>query len=101
MNARSVRGFTLIEMMVALAIVALGAGLATVAFGVLLDRPQDSSWSQVGRLRAAQRSAVFDARPVLAYPDSDQTDTTVLFLPDGRAVGSGVDPLTGRVDVRP
>jgi len=88
-------GFTLVELIVAIAVLGLTAGVATVAFGNLMRRPPETStWD--ARRREARRTAVETARPVILRPDS-ALGSPVLFLPDGRALGEGLDPLTGRV----
>jgi prepilin-type N-terminal cleavage/methylation domain-containing protein len=86
------RGVTLIELVVALAIVALTASLAAAAF-----RDDTRAPSRGGRIEAARQRALEERRPVSFSPDSGRTE--MLALPDGRVLGdgaAGVDPLTGR-----
>lgn len=77
-------GVTLIELLVVLVLLGLiftVSGLALASLGA----PRESA--RVRELAAARAQAIRSGRPVLAAP--------VLFLPDGRALGPGVDPLTG------
>lgn len=82
------RGFTLLELMVALAVLGLLSGVSALAFG-RLRRPDSADPPQ--QMAAAQRKAVRSGRRVVLTLGRD----TVSFLPDGRAVGRGADPLTG------
>ena len=84
-------GLTLVEMIVALAIIGLIAGVSGLALGGL--RPPRES-GVIRELRRARAEAIRTGRRVRAE-SGDSTLTTVLFLPDGRAIGPGVDPLTG------
>jgi prepilin-type N-terminal cleavage/methylation domain-containing protein len=94
---RNPRGSTLIELVVALAIVALSASLATVAF-----RREAAGRTRAERIEAARQQALEMRRPVGFSPDSGAT--RMLALPDGRVLGdsgaSAVDPLTGRPRAR-
>lgn len=88
------RGVTLIELLVVLVLVGLLTTLATFA----MRRGPDMALSDgagTARLRA-----VTEGRPVAMHVVTDSGDTIALrrvrYLPDGRAVGSGVEPLTGR-----
>ena len=86
-------GFTLVEMMVALAIVALSASLAALAFR---DRGEARA-DRAAAVAAARERAIERRRAVDFSPDSGRTELRA--LPDGRVLGdsaSGVDPLTGR-----
>jgi prepilin-type N-terminal cleavage/methylation domain-containing protein len=94
----SPRGFTLVEMIVAIAVMALSGAVATVAFRGLL-RPHSEGLGWEAQRRQSRRMAVQEGIVLLTYPDS-APDEPVLFLPDGRVIGDGVDPLTGR-QVRP
>jgi len=61
----------------------------------------------VHMLRDARAKAIRTGKPVVVVLDSPTADSsdcrftrppvhsTALFLPDGRAIGPGVDPLTG------
>ena len=79
------RGFTLVELIVVIAIIALMAAISGVAIAGL-KLPRESA--QIAALRRARTAAITSGVPVRATP-------RVLFLPDGRALGPGVDPLTG------
>jgi len=83
-------GFTLVEMIVVVALLGLIAGMSGLAF-VGLRSPRDSE--RVRDLRRARAEAIQTGRPVVT--ESNGAPRTVLFLPDGRAVGLGADPLTG------
>lgn len=85
------RGVTLIEMVVALLVLGLLTALAGTAVGGL-RRPPADSW-QV-EVNGARDSAIRTGRPVRF---DDGTGYRALLLPDGRAVGAGLDPLTGEV----
>lgn len=84
-------GVTLIELLVVLVLlgVLLGvSGLAVGSFGA----PRDSARVRV--LAAARAQAIRSGVAVSVRFDS----AFVRFWPDGRAVGPGVDPLTGAPD---
>jgi prepilin-type N-terminal cleavage/methylation domain-containing protein len=77
---------TLLELVVALAILGLILGVSGLALASL--RPPAAS--EVTRVRQQARAeAIRTGTAVRA--------DSVLFLPDGRALGPGVDPLTGAV----
>jgi len=78
------RGVTLLELVVTLALLALILGVSGLALASL--RPTSRAEAE-GRLRPARADAIRGGAAVRAE--------SVLFLPDGRAVGEGVDPLTG------
>lgn len=82
------RGFTILELMVALTVLGLLSGVSALAFRSL-RRPNGSD--PIQRMATAQREAVRSGHSVGISLGRD----TVLFLPDGRAVGRGADPLTG------
>jgi prepilin-type N-terminal cleavage/methylation domain-containing protein len=89
---RGRNGSTLIELVVALAIVALTASLAAMAFRDPARVP-----TRAGRIESARQEALAARRPVPFSPDSGGTQ--MLALPDGRVLGdsaAGIDPLTGR-----
>jgi len=86
------RGFTLVEVIVVVAILGLIAGMSGLAF-VSLRSPRASE--RVRDLWRARAAAIQTGRPVIAGDNRVPRTAHVLFLPDGRAIGSGADPLTG------
>jgi prepilin-type N-terminal cleavage/methylation domain-containing protein len=89
-RARS-RGVTLVEMLVVLLVFGLLGGMSVLAVG-RLQSPVESE--HVATWRRARAAAIRSGQPVAVTGDSG---TVVRFLPDGRALGAGVDPLTGEV----
>jgi len=85
-------GFTLLEVIVVVAILGLIVGMTGLAF-VSLRLPRQSE--PVQELRRARAAAVRSGRPILSGANDAPRATRVLFLPDGRAIGAGADPLTG------
>ena len=96
------RGVTLVELLVAMTILAVTLGVTGLALAGL-RLPRDTA-----AVRAAQHAhaeAIRTGRAGPWTPDSSPARhlvsgparPTALFLPDGRAVGRGVDPLTGDV----
>ncbi|HMJ57689.1 MAG TPA: prepilin-type N-terminal cleavage/methylation domain-containing protein [Gemmatimonadales bacterium] len=83
---RSVRspGVTLVELLVVLALLGLVLGVSGLAIASLRE-PRESD--EVLALRQARAEAIKSGAP--------RTSHGVLFLPDGRAMGPGVDGLTG------
>lgn len=80
------RGVTLLELMVALALLGLILGVTSLSLASLEPaRPSDA----IRARESAHTEAIRTGSPV--HSDS------VLFLPDGRAIGTNVDPLTGAV----
>ncbi len=79
------------EMMVALVVLGLLTGLAAATVGTLRPAVEDERKASVVRARA---TAIRTGRPVLVGSD---TGYRALLLPDGRAIGAGLDPLTGEV----
>jgi hypothetical protein len=75
---------TLVEMLITLALLGFLFGVSTVAV-VSLRPPQEMA--AVIEMRKARVEAIQTGIPRTAHG--------VLFLPDGRTVGPGVDPLTG------
>jgi prepilin-type N-terminal cleavage/methylation domain-containing protein len=81
-------GFTLVELLVAITILAITGSIAAIGIGRATRRPTDTV---AATLLAARRTAILGGRRVSVR------DTTglVLFLPDGRVLGAGFDVLTG------
>ncbi|HEV8356905.1 MAG TPA: prepilin-type N-terminal cleavage/methylation domain-containing protein [Gemmatimonadales bacterium] len=80
------RGFTLLELAVVLLILALMAGISTIAIASLRTETTPRTTAALERAREA---ALRGGAPV-------QVDTpAVVFLPDGRALGASLDPWTG------
>lgn len=96
------RGVTLLELLVVLVLLGVMfsvSGLALASLGT----PKSSARVRV--LEGARAQAIRSGVPVLVSADSlpashfplppSPFPSPVLFLPDGRALGPGVDPLTG------
>ena len=84
-------GFTLLEVIVVLAVMGLALGISGLALATL-KAPRESE--RIRELREARAEAIHTGRPVRAVFDHSPLPAP-LFLPDGRAIGPGVDPLTG------
>ncbi len=85
------------ELIVVVAIVGLVFTVTGLAFSTLRT-PRDADW--VRELRRAREAAIRSGTPVRArgpLPTSTALYRPLppLFLPDGRAIGPGADPLTG------
>lgn len=91
-------GYTLVEVIVVLALIGLVVGIGGLALASLRV-PRESE--SVRALREARTKAIQTGQPVSLVdpnPDTGSNRTsraTHLFLPDGRAIGLGLDPLTG------
>jgi hypothetical protein len=86
----------LIELLVVLVLLGLIFSVSGVALASL-GSPKESA--QIRVLQAARAEAIRSGVPVLVRLDtlpSSLFPLPLLFLPDGRALGPGVDPLTGR-----
>lgn len=83
------RGATLVELMVVLLLLGLVTGVTTVAIGSLKSRTAPEPAKALSQARAA---AIRSGKAVTVKHDSG---AVIRFLPDGRAIGRGVDPLTG------
>ena len=86
--ARS-RGVTLVELLVVLALLGLVLGMSGLALASLRE-PRESA--HLREMRRARAEAIRSGEAVRA--------DSVLFLPDGRAVGPNVDLLTGAPNAR-
>jgi prepilin-type N-terminal cleavage/methylation domain-containing protein len=85
-------GVTLVELLVVIAILGLIVGVSGVAFASL-RAPRTSE--RIRAARAARAQAIREGRPVAFAFAGPSLRPSALFLPDGRAIGSGADPLTG------
>jgi len=81
---RGAWGVTLVELLVVLAVLGVILGVSGLALGAL-KAPRESQLML--ELREARASAIRSGVP--------RTTHHARFLPDGRAIGPGVDPLTG------
>jgi prepilin-type N-terminal cleavage/methylation domain-containing protein len=80
---------TLLELLVVLAVLGLVLGVSGLGLASLREPGESAALTEIRRARAeAIRSGV----PVRSG--------SVLFLPDGRAIGPTVDPLTGESSAR-
>jgi prepilin-type N-terminal cleavage/methylation domain-containing protein len=85
-------GVTLVELLVVIAILGVIAGVSGVAF-TSLHAPHASE--RIRAMRAARAQAIRQGKAV-AFPfGGPRVRPSALFLPDGRAIGTGIDPLTG------
>lgn len=87
-------GFTLLEVVVGIVIVGTLTTVAVLGTRALDRRPTDQAWPR--SLWRARAESLRTGRPVTVVADTDSAAVTVVFLPDGRAIGPGLDPLTGR-----
>jgi prepilin-type N-terminal cleavage/methylation domain-containing protein len=84
------RGVTLVELMVAIAVLGFVLGLSGIALASLR---QPSDTQTITAIDRARTQAILSGHRVSLRSLSDRV--YVLFLPDGRVVGAGVDQLTG------
>lgn len=88
------RGVTLVELLVVLLLLSVLAGVSALAAGRAWGRASEAS-SYARRLDSARAVAIRSGLPVRLDRDSGGP---LRFLPDGRAVGPDVNPLTGGSD---
>jgi len=86
---RRAPGVTLLELLVVLTILGMVLGVSGLALSTL-QSPRESA--QVMDLKQARMQAIQSGVPRTAHG--------VRFLPDGRAMGPHVDPLTGIPDAK-
>ncbi len=86
---RGAWGVTLVEVLVVLAILGIVLGVTGLALGSL-ETPRESQFAL--DLRKARTDAIQSGAPRTAHG--------VRFLPDGRAIGPNVNPLTGLPDAK-
>lgn len=82
-------GFTLVELLVVLAILGVIAGVTGLTLSSL-ERPRESELTI--DLKRARADAIRSGAARTAHG--------VRFLPDGRAIGPHVDPLSGEPDAK-
>ena len=87
-------GFTLVELLVALVILSVSCAIASASLASFLSASPASA-HELSVLSRAHRAAVDEGAAAVVTTDSTDGAERVLFLPDGSAVGPGVDPLTG------
>jgi prepilin-type N-terminal cleavage/methylation domain-containing protein len=78
------RGLTLVELLVVLALLGLILGMSGLSLASLLEPAEARDTRELRRARA---EAIQSGVPTVG--------DSVLFLPDGRAIGGNVDYLTG------
>ena len=81
-------GITLVELLVVLVLLGLLTTLGAVSVMSLRPPPQAA---RLDSLRAARAESIRTGVPVMRTFDS----VPIRFLPDGRALGGPLDPLTG------
>jgi len=86
------RGVTLVELLVVLTVLGVILGVTGLALATL-KVPRESALSL--ELRQTRTEAIRTGTPRTAH-HAPRT----LFLPDGRAIGPGVDPLTGKPNAK-
>ena len=82
---RGARGVTLVELLAVLTVLGLTLGVSGLALASL-RAPRESEL--VMELRQARADAIRAGAP--------RTSHQIRFLPDGRAIGPSIDPLTGK-----
>jgi len=82
-------GFTLVELLVVLAVIGIILGVTGLALSSL-ESPRESELAI--ELKKARTDAIQSGAPRTAHG--------VRFLPDGRAIGPNVNPLTGMPDAK-
>lgn len=84
---------TLVELLVVLVVLAVWAGIAAFAFRPVAPIASDPGLA----IRASAIRAGYGITAAIEWPgDTNSAPVEVRFLPDGRAIGPGYDPLTGR-----
>ena len=88
MKVRGRGGFSLVEVMVVIAVLSIALGLAAVAMPIGLAEAREDE--ALGRLRGRRAAAIDEGRLDIVWPDSAHAVEPVLVLPDGRTVGQTV-----------
>lgn len=84
-------GVTLVELLIVLLVIGLTVGMSALAIG-RIPRPVESQRVMTGR-----RARTTALRSGQAVTVADDSSALVRFLPDGRVIGAGFDPLTGEL----
>jgi prepilin-type N-terminal cleavage/methylation domain-containing protein len=94
---RSRTGFTLIELLATMALLVVLFSIAALSLAPLFTSPVGRE--TVAGLVDSQRERAIDSgeRVVVLVEDSGGVVVPLLLFPDGRAVGTGLDPLVGEV----
>lgn len=85
-------GMTLVELLVVLVILGVLSGVAVGAISSL-KTPQ-------GQIRSSPSARVSAIRSGAAISTWDSAGRLLLYLPDGRVLAPGIDPLTGTAHAR-
>lgn len=96
----SPRGTTLLELIVALAVLGIVLGVSTAALGAI---HRDAPLPAVVLMHAARMRALragVAVRLDLPAATAGGPPTSVFLLPDGRVIGAGFDPLSGEAMTR-
>ncbi|HSM17612.1 MAG TPA: prepilin-type N-terminal cleavage/methylation domain-containing protein [Gemmatimonadales bacterium] len=95
------RGFTLVELIVMLALMGVLAGVSAFALGTLKPPAQTALVAELIRTRSDALRMGVPVTAEVVWDSIDGRPSTIRFLPDGRAIGDGADPLTGEPRARP
>ncbi len=91
------RGLTLVEVLVVLVLLGLVTGMSALGLAGLRG-PRERESDRARAVERARAEAIRTGRPVRLPTDSHGV---VLLLPDGRALGPGIDPFTGQATDAP
>jgi prepilin-type N-terminal cleavage/methylation domain-containing protein len=97
---RRTRGTTLVELMVAMSLLAIIAGIAAFTLAGHGDRRREPPPSVSSRIAALRDSAVASGRPVSAELVEGAVPVVVTILPDGRIIADR-DLDSARAAARP
>lgn len=87
-------GFTLVESLIVVAVLSIVLGTVALSLPARSDAAASAARRELVRARA---QALRSGQPVVAGDPA----RPALFLPDGRALGHRVDPLTGSAHAPP